>query len=84
MVQATVGLDAVVHARNRLYWGTLERYLAGDGYGFIANDDGGDDFVHWKQFNQFRIKPRIGLRLQYHLIQDDDGRPQATNLLVIE
>lgn len=80
----TVGMDAVVHAGSRLYWGTLEKYLAGEGYGFITNDAGGDDFVHWKQFNHFRIAPRIGLRLQYHLIQDDNGRPKATNLVVIE
>lgn len=59
--------------------GTIKRWFRNKGYGFISRDDGqGDVFLHISNLRSSRT-PRIG-SVVYFDIEDDDGKPRATNI----
>lgn len=54
------------------------------GYGFIEQNEGGDDvFVHIRSIGGLDGRPVGGERVTYDLTQDEQGRARAANVLVI-
>lgn len=65
--------------------GTIVRFSAANGYGFITPDDGGDDvFVHASLLSaEFRNDLPIGARVEFRAVDSDRG-PKAVGVNVIE
>lgn len=65
--------------------GTIVRFSAANGYGFITPDDGGDDvFVHASLLSaEFRNDLPVGARVEFRAVESDRG-PKAVGVNVIE
>lgn len=65
--------------------GTIVRFSATNGYGFITPDDGGEDvFVHASLLSpEFRNDLPIGSRVEFRAVDSDRG-PKAVGVNVIE
>ncbi|KAB7772168.1 excalibur calcium-binding domain-containing protein [Xanthomonas maliensis] len=62
--------------------GTLSRWNAERGFGFIAPARPGDDvFVHLSAFPRDGGPPRIGELLSYEIAAGPDGRPRAVRVM---
>jgi cold shock CspA family protein len=57
--------------------GTIRRWLADRGFGFIAADDGGDYFIHGNQWQDRPLTPVEGERVAFEPFRRDDGKLQA-------
>src|SRR5262245_31942441 len=66
--------------------GTLKCFAADRGFGFIANEAGGDVFVHARQFRNARIwNVAKGQRLQFEIVPArQPGKTQADNIVLLE
>ena len=62
--------------------GTVKWFNAEKGYGFISNDDGGEDvFVHFSDIVADGFKTlEEGQKVTYSIETDDRGRVRATNV----
>ena len=61
--------------------GTVKWFNAEKGYGFIANDEGGNDvFVHFSGLNMEGFKTiEEGAAVEYEVVNGEKG-PQAVNV----
>ena len=63
--------------------GTIKRWLAGRGFGFIEPEGGGDDiFVHHSDINGTQ-EPREGQKVEFE-VQSAYKGPRAVNVKMIE
>lgn len=69
----------------QLQTGTVKWFSGEKGYGFITQDDGGDDiFVHYSaiQTSGFRTLNE-GDKVSYEVVDGRDGKKQASNVNVV-
>ena len=61
--------------------GTVKWFNAGKGYGFISNDEGGEDvFVHFSALVMDGFKElKDGEKVEFEVVEGDKG-PQASNV----
>lgn len=66
--------------------GTVKWFNAVKGYGFIVNDEGGDDiFVHYSAIQKEGFKTlRDGQNVSFELEKDENGKLRASNVAPIE
>lgn len=67
--------------------GTVKWFNAGKGYGFISNDEGGEDiFVHFSAIQTEGFKTlREGQKVSFEVEQDEaKGKLRASNVTPIE
>lgn len=67
--------------------GTVRWFNAGKGYGFIANDNGGDDvFVHYSAINGDGFKTlQDGQKVSFDIDEDSrQGKLRASNVSPID
>ena len=67
--------------------GTVKWFNAGKGYGFISNDEGGEDvFVHFSaiQIEGFKTL-RDGQKVSFEVVEDpNNGKLRAANVTPVE
>ena len=67
--------------------GTVKWFNAGKGYGFISNDEGGEDvFVHFSaiQIEGFKTL-RDGQKVSFEVVEDpSNGKLRAANVTPVE
>ena len=65
--------------------GTVKWFNAEKGYGFIANDEGGDDvFVHFSAISMDGYKSLAeGDKVEFEVIEGNKG-PQAANVVKVD
>lgn len=64
--------------------GRIRTWKDDRGYGFIEQNEGGDDvFVHIRSIGGLDGRPVGGERVTYELTQDEKGRARAANVLVL-
>jgi len=66
--------------------GTVKFFNASKGYGFIQQDEGGEDaFVHISAVEKAGLRSlQENQRVSYHLEQGDRGKSAAVNLLTLD
>lgn len=62
-----------------MHQGTVSKWNDAKGFGFIQTDDGQQLFFHISSVQGGR-RPRLNERVSYHLGQDAQGRPRATQV----
>lgn len=66
-----------------MYQGTVKKFDASRGFGFIQPDDGRDDvFFHVNQV-QNSASPRVDQRVSFELRESDNGRQRAASVRLI-
>lgn len=65
--------------------GTVKWFNAVRGYGFIGGEDGTDYFVHFTQIRMEGFKKlRAGQAVEFAPDNDENGRPAAASVCVLE
>mgnify|MGYP000132643456 CR=1 FL=1 len=62
--------------------GTVKWFNAAKGYGFIEQEAGGDIFVHFSAIAMDGFKTlNEGEQVEFEVAQNNDGKPQAVNVV---